>query len=105
MQVLGQQVRRLFAERDDPLLAAFAAHVQLLALEVDVREVETDGLGAPQARGVDELDEGPVPQRERAVALQPRKRGFDLRRLGDCPAACASGAAPGPRREPWSARE
>ena len=40
-----------------------------LLVEVHVLEVEPDRLGAAQAGGVDELDEGAVPQAERAVAL------------------------------------
>jgi len=44
--------------------------------------LEADGLGAAQAGGVDELDEGPVAQRERAVPRELRQRGLDLRGLG-----------------------
>ena len=40
--------RGLLAERDDALLAALAAHVHELALEVDVAEVERDRLRAAQ---------------------------------------------------------
>ena len=38
----------LLAERHDPLLAALAAHVDGLAVEVDVAEVERDGLGTTE---------------------------------------------------------
>ena len=44
-QVAGEMVRGLLPERDDPLLPALAVDVHGLALEVDVREVEPDGLG------------------------------------------------------------
>ena len=37
--------RRLFPERHKPLLAALAAHVDALAVEVDVAEVERHHLG------------------------------------------------------------
>jgi hypothetical protein len=42
-------VRGLLAERDDALLAALPVAGARLAVEVDVRQVEPDRLGAPQA--------------------------------------------------------
>ncbi len=68
----------LLAERHDALLAAFAPHVDVLLLEVDVLEVEADGLGAPQSARIDELDEGAVPERKRLVALERSERFVDL---------------------------
>src|SRR5438105_3122267 len=66
-QVTREPRGRLLAERDDALLAAFAPDSHELLLEVDVGEVEVDGLAASEPCGVDELDERPVPERERAV--------------------------------------
>ena len=75
-------LRRLLAEGDDPVLRALAQpHVHVLLLEVDVAEVEADRLGAAQSRGVDELDECTVAQRDRAVALEGGQQRFHLRRL------------------------
>ena len=66
----------------------------MLLLEVDVAEVEADCLRAPEARRVDELQQGAVAQGEGAVAAA---RGLDqvvdlggLRRLRE-PAAAARG--------------
>jgi hypothetical protein len=39
--------RRLLPEWDDALLTALASHMHDLAVEVDVTEIEGDGLGAP----------------------------------------------------------
>jgi aminopeptidase len=72
--------RGLLSERDDALLAALAAHADVLLLEVDVGQVESDGLGASKAGGVDELDEGSVPERERAVAVERPERRVHLLR-------------------------
>src|SRR5207245_1485611 len=70
-QVAREPMRRLLAERHDPVLAALAvANVYVLLLEVEVDEVEPDRLGAAQACGVHELDERAVPQRKRAVAFE-----------------------------------
>ena len=80
-QVAGDVVRGLLAERDDALLAALAVDVQRLALEVDVREVEADGLGAPQPRGVEELEQRAVAERERGVAVHQLEQLVDLRLL------------------------
>jgi hypothetical protein len=60
-QVAGEAVSRLLAERYDALLAALAAHSHELLLEVDVREIEPDGLGAAQPGRVHELDQRTVP--------------------------------------------
>ena len=73
--------RRLLAERDDALLAALSAHVHDLAVEVDVAEVERDGLGASEPRGVEELEERAVAQGERRVALDDLEDLLDLGRL------------------------
>ena len=50
----------LLAERHDTLLAALAAHVHDLAVEVDVSEVERDGLGAAEPGRVEELEQRAV---------------------------------------------
>ena len=80
-QIAGDDVRSLFAERHDPLLAALAAHAHVLLLEVDVAEVEADRLRAAQAGRVDELDEGAIPEPERVVAARSGDQLLDLRRL------------------------
>ncbi len=46
LEVAANAVGRLFAERHDPLLVALAAHANRLLLEVDVAEIEVDGLAA-----------------------------------------------------------
>ena len=77
--------RGLLADRHEPLLAALATHVHLLPIEVDVGEIEPDGLRRAEATRVDELDERSVPERERVVAGEPVDRALDLaqaRRLG-----------------------
>ena len=74
--------RRLLAERDDALLAALSADVHHLAVEVDVAEVERDGLGAPEARGVEKLEERAIAQGERRVTLDEFQDLLDLGRLG-----------------------
>src|SRR5438132_13157279 len=79
-QIERDAVRGFFAERDDPLLASLAADVHGLLLEVDVREVQADGLRTAQASGVDELDERAIPGRDRAVAVQVLDDGLDLTR-------------------------
>ena len=87
-QVDREPVRRLFAERDDALLPAFAAHVDELLLEVDVGEVQVDRLLGAQAGGVDELDQGPVTEAERAGAVESVELGVDVlgaRRVGKAP--------------------
>ena len=94
-EVARHPVRRFLAERHDAVLAALAAaDVHELLLEVDVAEVEPDRLGAAEARGVDELDERAVAQRERALALEGGELPVDLTACG------ASGSrAAAPRRE------
>ena len=49
MQVASQYVTRLLAEWDDALLAALAADVELLPVEIDVREVEPNRLRAAES--------------------------------------------------------
>ena len=77
------EARRLLAERYDAVLAAFAEpDVHQFLFEVDVAQVETDGLGAPQACGIDELDECLVSERERPVAAERVDDVLDLALLG-----------------------
>src|SRR6187431_892733 len=49
LEVARELERGLLSEWDDALLPSLAAHVHDLALEVDVPEVERDGLLAPQS--------------------------------------------------------
>src|SRR5687768_8380771 len=67
LEVAAQPVRGLLAERDDAFLVAFAPDAYGLLLEVDILEVEPDGLGAAQAGRVDELEERAVAERQGVV--------------------------------------
>src|SRR5262249_56463866 len=69
VQVTRDAERGFLAERDDALLAALPEHADLFLLEVDVAEVESDRLVAAQSRGVHELDERAVPDRQRVGAF------------------------------------
>ena len=82
LQVARELERRLLAERDDALLAALAADVHDLAVEVDVAEVERDRLLAPQPRRVEELEQGAVAERQRRVAVDELEQLLDLGGLG-----------------------
>src|SRR3989442_2529494 len=44
MEVLGDELAGLLTERNDPFLAALAVHMQLLAVEVHIGEIESDRL-------------------------------------------------------------
>ena len=68
VEVLRHEVTGLFPKWDDPLLAALAAHVELLAVEVHVGEIEPDRFRTAQPRRIDELDEGAITQRQGSVA-------------------------------------
>jgi aminopeptidase len=84
-KVPGEPPGRLFAEGHHPLLAALAADVHVLLLEVDILQVERHGLGASKPARVHELDERSVAQHERAVAVERVERCVDLlraRRIG-----------------------
>src|SRR5207247_8235505 len=78
LQIEPNPVRRFFAERDDALLVALAPDANCLLLEVDVSEIEVDGLAAAQAGRVDELQQSAVAQGERFVTTQPLENGVDL---------------------------
>src|SRR5262249_50852452 len=65
-------------QRHHTLLAAFAPDMEQLALEVDVAEIERDGLGTTQAARVDEFDQGRVPQLERTIPVESADQVFDL---------------------------
>ena len=80
-QVARELERGLLAERHDALLAALAADVHGLAVEVDVGEVERDGLLRSAARRVEELEERAVAERERRVAVDELEQLLDLGRL------------------------
>jgi hypothetical protein len=49
LEIAREPQRGLLSERNDALLSTLAAYVHDLALEVDVREIERDGLLAPEA--------------------------------------------------------
>src|SRR5439155_15205870 len=78
VQIPRQTVGRLLAERDDAFLASLSEHAHVLLLEVHVSEVQRDGLVAAQSGGIDELDERPVPQRQRVAAVERLERALDL---------------------------
>jgi hypothetical protein len=82
VQIPREDMRRLFAQRDDPLFPTFATDMELLAVEVDVCELEPDGLRASKPGGIDQLDERPIPQRERPVSIELVESGFHLGCLG-----------------------
>jgi hypothetical protein len=53
--------------------------MDVLAVEVDVAEVERDGLGRAEPTGVDELDQRSIANGERSVAVDGVDRVLDLR--------------------------
>jgi len=77
-EIERKTVGSLLAERHRALLAALAADVDELLLEVHVLEVEADRLGAAQAGRVDQLDERAVPEAERAFAAKLLQQRIDL---------------------------
>ena len=80
----------LLAERHEPFLPSLAAHVDLLAVEVEVGDVEVDRLRRTQTRGVDELEQRRVSERERFLAGRSVDELLDvrdLRHLGEAPTA------------------
>src|ERR671930_1943492 len=79
-KVDGEPVRSLLAERDDPLLVAFPAHVDELLLEVDVREIQVDGFLRAKSGRVDELEERAVPHGKWRGPLEGRELAVDLLR-------------------------
>ena len=81
LEVARDVQRGLLAQRDDALLAALSSHVDELAVEVDVSEVERDRLGTSQPGGVEELEERTVAERERRVAFDDLEDLLDLGRL------------------------
>ena len=103
-EVAGDPVRCVLAERHDPVLRALAVpDVDVLLLEVDVAEIETDRLRAAQPRRVDDLEQRAIADPERiSLAECVREDRFDLLhlgRVGEPPAAAlvngTSGTAPG----------
>ena len=70
--VAAERLGRRPAERDEPLLVALPDDAHDPGLEVDRRLAQADGLGDPQPRAVEELDEGAVAQRTRRRS--PRRR-------------------------------
>ncbi len=80
-QVQAQPVGGLFAERHRAFLASLPADSDELLLEVDIGKIEIDRLSAPEAGGVDELDEGSIPKPERVVALETLEGRLDLGRF------------------------
>src|SRR5438034_10630414 len=78
LQVARDAERRLFAERDDALLAALSADPHLLLVEVDVAKIERDGFLAAKPGRIDQLHERAIPKRERIVPQKRVERAFDL---------------------------
>jgi aminopeptidase len=93
-EVAREPQRSLLPERHDTLLAALAADMYVLLLEVHVLQIERDRLCASQPTRVDELDERAVPQRERTVAVERVECGVDFVRAGRIGKAAGQ-----PRRE------
>src|SRR3954454_21071770 len=93
-EVTRDEQCRLFAERDDAILAALAlSDVHALLLEIDVAEVEADRFGGAQPGRVHELDQCAVPKTERPVHTERVDEPLPLpllRRVGQAP------------RAPWS---
>src|SRR4051794_18749764 len=77
-KVARHPVPGLFAERHDPLLLALSADTDVLLLEVDVAEIEVDGLTASEAGGVDQFGERPVSEPQRAPSLESGQLSVDL---------------------------
>src|SRR2546421_11855524 len=71
-------MRRLLAEWNDAFLAALALHPHELLLEVDVGEIDVDRLLRAKPRGVHELDQRAVSDRERPLPGEPLQRSLDL---------------------------
>jgi hypothetical protein len=92
LQIYPQPMRRFLAQGDGSLLAALPADEHCLLLEVDVGQGEVDRLLRPQTRGVDELHERAVAEREGTVPIQrldQRIRFLRLRRMRQPPAPAA----------------
>ena len=77
-EVASDVVGSLLTERHDPLLATLPAHVDGLALEVDVGEIEPHCLCAPEPARIEELEQRAVSQRERRVAIRELEQLLDL---------------------------
>jgi hypothetical protein len=56
----GEGLQSLGADRDDALLAALAGDAHLAGLPVDVLRRQSDQFGEAQARGIGQLEHGPV---------------------------------------------
>ncbi len=93
LQVAAQAVGGLLAERDDPFLAALPADVDQFLLEVDVGELEVDGLLRAEPGRVDQLEQCAIPEPERVLGLQLGQQRVRLLGLGRVrkPSATAPG--------------
>ena len=70
-------------EGDDTLLLALAHHAGEASLEVDLGDIETHELGAPKTGGVEQLQNGPGPHRDDALAGGVEERSdFALLEVG-----------------------
>ena len=99
--------RRFLAEWHEPFLAALAADVELLAVEVDVRQVQPDGLGGAKPARVDELEEGGVAQLDRVAAGDTVDGSLDvleLERLREAPDSSGRQGRVGTRAGPSACR-
>jgi glucose/arabinose dehydrogenase len=74
----AEPVGGFLAERDDTLLAALAEDADGLTVEIHVREVEVDGLPAPQSGRIDQLGERTVPDLEGLLRAERRELGIDF---------------------------
>ena len=68
-QVGVQRGHRGPTDRHQPLLSSLAAQQHRAGVGVDVVDVEPDRLGDPRAGGIQQLEQRPVPQRQRTVRL------------------------------------
>ena len=77
-QIASNVMRGLLAKGHDPLFPALAAHVDGLALEVHICEIEPDGFRAAEPAGIEKFEQRSVPKRERGVTLGQLEQRVDL---------------------------
>ena len=80
-EIASHVVCSLFPKGHDALLPALPAHMDGLALEVHVGEVEANGLRATEPTRVEELEQRAIPKREWGVTLGELEQLVDLRGL------------------------
>ena len=89
-QIAFQRVGGLPRQRHLPFFAAFAAHAQPALGAVDIVEVEPDQLADAHAAAVEQLEDGAVARRMRA--LQLARRDAVQQRVDLLGASCTSGS-------------